>query len=72
MDEKLLPKVAVDEDGEIIFAWNVEERNIVLTFEENLWHFFEKEGSNPPNYYDEESYVNGEIPNFVWEKIPTK
>lgn len=72
MNDKRLPKIAVDEDGDIIFAWDMEARNVVLTIEEGLWHFFEKEDANPPNYYDEQSYVNGEIPDFVWERIPAK
>lgn len=72
MDEKMLPKVAVDEDGDIIFAWEIENRSVILTLEDDLWHFFEKEGSIAQPPLDEQSYVNGEISSFVWEKIPTK
>ncbi len=35
-----LPKIAIDEDGVIIFAWKKVEKTCMLTFEKDLLHFY--------------------------------
>lgn len=71
-EKMLLPKIAVDEDGDIIFAWEIESRSVILTIEEESWHFFEKTQSKPPFRLDEKPYENDQVSDLVWNKIPTK
>lgn len=39
-DNYNLPKVALDEDGDVIFAWESREKTCLLTIEESLLHFY--------------------------------
>lgn len=63
-----LPKVALDEDGDVIFAWENRDKTCLLTIEENFLHFYslDNNGNTLVRIDDIEFSLN----NFYSEILP--
>lgn len=63
-----LPKVALDEDGDVIFAWESRDKTCLLTIEENLLHLYslDNNGNTLIRLDDIESSLNS----FASEILP--
>lgn len=66
-DDIMLPKVAPDEEGELIFAWESEGRTDLVVVDGWQLHIVVKAGTREARYYDDIQFTGEIIPAAVIE-----
>lgn len=60
-----LPKVAPDDDGDVVFAWEVRGRTHLLMVDDRQLHFVENAGTQQAQYFDNLEFGGDLIPEVV-------
>lgn len=67
--DKMLPTIAPDGEGDILFVWET-ERTIIVTVERCMLHVAVGAGTDQSSHFDNLDFSNGEIPIEILEILP--
>ena len=62
-------KIGIDEDGDLFFSFDKDDKSVFLTVEPNELHLLIKDGREKSRYFDEVPYDDFKIPTEILDEL---
>jgi hypothetical protein len=70
--DAILPQVAPDGEGDIMFVWDYQNGNCIVTVERHLLHLVSKPGTSDEKHIGPQQFLGFTIPTAIELRIPRK